>query len=261
MSPPVPGGRHGSPWPALDWEQPWLAPFRQRGQVVEQAVQRGMPVYQALNQACQAPVEFVPQSALPPGMAYERFIAQTGQCPSRDGWHDLFNGLCWMHLPATKKRLNELQAAQIRAQGPVARRGPVRDAITLLDENGALLHAPAPLWQALLDRRWEQLFGPLRALWQDARLVLLGHALLEKLQTPRKAITAHVLALPQPVASLAGMDDWTARQLDAPLLARKPFAPLPVLGVPGWWQSNDDPAFYRDPGVFRRASPALARTQ
>ncbi|MFG5409680.1 DUF3025 domain-containing protein [Piscinibacter sakaiensis] len=32
--------------------------------------------------------------------------------------------------------------------------------------------------------------------------------------------------------------------------------PLPVLGVPGWWPANADPAFYDDPAVFR---PAPAR--
>jgi hypothetical protein len=26
-----------------------------------------------------------------------------------------------------------------------------------------------------------------------------------------------------------------------------------VLGVPGWWPANQDPAFYRDAAVFRPA--------
>lgn len=30
------------------------------------------------------------------------------------------------------------------------------------------------------------------------------------------------------------------------------FAPLPVLGIPGWWGANENPAFYDDPQVFRR---------
>jgi len=32
--------------------------------------------------------------------------------------------------------------------------------------------------------------------------------------------------------------------------------PLPLLGVPGWWPANADPAFYDDPAVFRRARSA-----
>jgi hypothetical protein len=35
------------------------------------------------------------------------------------------------------------------------------------------------------------------------------------------------------------------------MLATKPFAHLPVLGVPGWWRANQDPAFYADASVFR----------
>jgi hypothetical protein len=34
-------------------------------------------------------------------------------------------------------------------------------------------------------------------------------------------------------------------------LAAKPFANLPVLGVPGWWPPNEAPGFYQDPAVFR----------
>lgn len=248
-------------WDPLDWRHAWSNPMRSVGQAVEQAVQSGVPLYEALNQMQHAPVRFVAQSAMPAGMAYEQFIAQTGDCPTRDGWHDLFNGLCWMHFPATKRRLNQLQAAQILTQGVRAHRGPVRDALTVLDENAALLYAPAPVWDALRTRRWDRLFGALRPLWQDAQLVLFGHALLEKLQAPRKPITAHVLVLPQPSASLRDMDEWTARHLDATMLADKPFTPLPVLGVPGWWESNEDPDFYRDPTVFRPDRHAPARAQ
>ena len=51
-----------------------------------------------------------------------------------------------------------------------------RDAITLLDENGAVLDAPAPLWQALAARDWRRLCIDLRPLWQQARLVPVGDA-------------------------------------------------------------------------------------
>lgn len=238
-----------------------MAPLRPVGQTVERAAHNGMPLCEALNQAARAPVHFVPQSALPSDMAYEQFIAQTGDCPTRDGWHDLFNGLCWMHFPATKRRLNQLQTAQIRDQGIRLHRGPVRDALTVLDENAAFFYAPTPLWEALQAKRWDQLFGSLRPLWQDAQLVLFGHALLEKLQLPRKPITAHVLVLPQPSASLTDMDAWTARHLDATMLANKPFTPLPVLGVPGWWSANNDLAFYDDPTVFRPDRQPPGRSQ
>ena len=72
-------------------------------------------------------------------------------------------------------------------------------------------------------------------------------ALLEKLMQPRKAITAHVWL----VDSLA--DHAVAASLTVERLAAKPFLPLPVLGVPGWWSSNEDSDFYQDPAVFRPA--------
>lgn len=50
---------------------------------------------------------------------------------------------------------------------------------------------------------------------------------------------------------MASMDAWLARDLTADRLAAKPFAHLPVLGVPGWWSANEDPMFYRDASVFR----------
>ena len=69
--------------------------------------------------------------------------------------------------------------------------------------------------------------------------MIAGHALLEKLATaPSKTSTAHGL-LADPLA------------LDAAGWAAKPFAPLPVLGVPGWWPANEAPGFYDDPAAFR----------
>ncbi|MCX8517867.1 MAG: DUF3025 domain-containing protein, partial [Rhodoferax sp.] len=50
------------------------------------------------------------------------------------------------------------------------------------------------------------------------------------------------------------MDGWLAAQLSAAWLSSKPFAHLPVLGVPGWWLGNADADFYADRTVFRAAS-------
>ncbi len=98
---------------------------------------------------------------------------------------------------------------------------------------------------------WWRLFGTLRPLWQQAQLLLFGHALLEKLVSPRKPITAHVYRAQAATHSLADMDAWMAADLSADKLAGKPFAHLPVLGVPGWWAANENPAFYDDASVFR----------
>ena len=171
--------------------------------------------------------------------------------PTRDGLHDFFNGLCWLHFPLAKKRLNLLQAQQIAQTGIQPVRGPARDALTVFDENAALLVAPDALWEALLAKDWTTAFITLRPLWQEATLVLFGHALLEKLVSPRKPITAHVFRAQPAINSIASLDVWLASTLSAPLLASKPFAHLPVLGVPGWWAGNQSPDFYADTSVFR----------
>lgn len=201
---------------------------------------------------------FVGQQALPPGEPYEAFIARTGSVPTRDNAHDFFNGLMWLRHPQLKARLNALQVEQLdrpHSRDRVAHaRGAVRDALTLFDENAAWLQAPPALIDALQRRDWKALFVRHRALWIDARLELFGHALIEKLMQPRKAITAHVWVVPPEVAEPAL---WLAGQLSAAALAAKPWLPLPVLGVPGWWNSNEHPGFYGDVSVFRPPRPVL----
>ena len=260
--------RWAIPDPQPDWSAPWWADWRDLAQPLVAAAAAGQPWPESLNRGAQAPVRFVPQAELPPGTAYESHIRQTGCVPTRPGWHDCLNALCWMRFPASKRQLNRLQAGAIEVAGGVGQhRGPLRDSITLFDENAALLQAPEPLWQALLARDWWRLFVTLRPMWAQARLVLFGHALLEKLVQPYKSITAHVwrvpvptgLAVDTPAHTPHGWDDWLRQQLQADRLATKPYTPLPVLGVPGWWPDNAAPAFYQDAGVFRPPRTAMAQ--
>lgn len=226
-------------WRSIDWQRPWLEPYRAHGERVCAALEAGMSVAQALNAPRVAGVPtFVAHEELPHGEAYESFIARTARVPTRDNLHDLFNGLAWLRWPALKRRLNTLQAQQIAERGIGPTRGAVRDVLTVVDENGAWLRATPGLADALRRRDWHALFVERRGEWHDVRLVLFGHALLEKLATPRKAITAHV---------------WLVAQDASPEDAVPPAAllPLPVLGVPGWWPANESPGFYQDRAVFR----------
>ena len=234
----------------IDWAQPWLTGLADR--LLQSADQSDVAAW--LNAGRPATVRFVPQCALPPGQAYEQFIFDTRTVPTRDNLHDLFNGLCWMQFPLTKTRLNQLQAEQLAIAGVQNLRGAVRDALTVFDENAAFLQAPPPLWDALRAHDWHRLFVTLRPLWEQARLTLFGHALLEKLVAPRKAITAHVYLAPAAMdfaVDADQLDAVVATSLSADLLKTKPFAPLPVLGVPGWWPENENFSFYDDPKVFR----------
>ncbi len=222
----------------VDWQAPWLAPYRELGEPLHRRIQAGQGVAEALG------ARFLPAQALPAGEAYEAFIARTGQVPTRDNAHDFFNALVWLKHPELKARLNAWHAHAIAQEGVRARRGPLRDAATLFDENGALLDAPPELVQALSERDWPRLFLTLRPLWREARLTLVGHALLEKLLQPRKACCAHVLL---------------AEPADPQALSYKPFHPLPILGVPGWWPANDCADFYGDLQVFRPKPASIAR--
>jgi len=194
----------------IDWSQPWFAPWRELGEPTACQALQQQSVAEALNAITYTgkreanagsgdiasaasvnttrvglalgdanEVNFVPQSALPEGQAYEDFIFKTAQVPTRDGLHDFFNGLCWHRFPLAKRRLNQLQAAEIETQGIRATRGPVRDALTLFDENVVLMHAPDEVWTSLQARDWLKLFVDLREQWQQVHLVLFGHALLE----------------------------------------------------------------------------------
>ena len=235
----------------VDGFQPWAAHLQPALDSVLAAWADGLPVAGALTRELPGaplllpagPLRFVPQASLPPGEAYEAFIHRTATVPTRNNLHDLFNGLVWLARPALKTRLNALQAAEIQRAGIGAQRGRLRDALTLFDENGALLHGPADVLAALLAdlraRNWTALFVTHRARWAQVRLTLIGHALLEQLASaPRKPLTAHVLVA-DPLHLSA--DAWTS----------KPFLPLPVLGVPGWWPANEAPDFYADATVFR----------
>jgi hypothetical protein len=263
---------------------------------VHAAVMAGHSVADALNQAAhpcgRTDLCFVPQSELPKGQAYEAFIHAQQRIPTRDNLHDFFNGLCWLRFGRSKRRLNQLQAQEIARQGVGQARGALRDALTVFDENALLLQAPDGFWQALCARDWQHLFVRERDQWAQVRIEVFGHALLEKLVQPYVAITGHawrVMPAPAPTAPIAGpnahakpaptptlvylhpnpqsqsqgvtnadaqLDAWLCDSLQEDLLRRKAFAPLPVLGVPGWWAANEDPAFYGQTQVFRLATTA-----
>jgi len=255
---------------AIDWSRPWFDSVRDAASRANlagdsviasfcaQAAARGLRNHRDL------PLRFVPQADLPEGTAYEEHIGATGCVPTRDNLHDFFNGLVWLTFPLIKRELNALQAAQIALAGVGKSRGPARDAATIFDENAALLivrddDAGAALVDALRNHRWREALVERKAMFgRDAQVWLFGHALMEKLVTPYKAITAHtrVLAAPHSYFALddaerrAWVDAQVVGQLRGEGLHNAGFTPLPVLGLPGWWPQQDD-VFYDDTTVFR----------
>ncbi|WP_373989384.1 DUF3025 domain-containing protein [Duganella sp. BuS-21] len=256
---------------AIDWSRPWyesvrdvaglLAPSAQahfRDEFSKQAAALGLRNHLGL------PLSFVQQEDLPEGAAYEQHIGATGRVPTRDNLHDFFNGLVWLSFPRIKVQLNALQAAQIALDGVGKSRGPARDGATIFDENAALLVVRdiaegQALVEALRGHRWHEAFVERRAMWgADAQVWLFGHALMEKLVAPRKAITAHTRLVPAPddffsldhAGRRAWIDATVAQQLAEQGLSTAGFTPMQALGVPGWWPQQDE-AFYADTTVFR----------
>lgn len=250
---------------SIDWSAPWWNPWRSVGQRVAQRVIAGCAVATALNQET-AIKQFVPQTAMPEGTAYEQFIFDTQQVPTRDNLHDFFNGLVWIVFPQIKQRLNIMQAFEIKTHGVQATRGPLRDALTVFDENAAFMQPSPELAHALQQRQWRRAFIELRSQWQDQPPILFGHALLEKLVLPYKSVTAHVFIAQAAIdlgANVITVENWDTgisaalnpTALNPAMLVPKPFLPLPVLGVPGWWPANEAAAFYDDAQVFRPLRP------
>ena len=258
--------------PSIDWTRPWYAtvlPARGRLDLQRHAVIEALNLQaraQDLRNPSGLPLGFVPQADLPEGVAYEAFIGATGGVPTRDNLHDFFNALVWLTFPLIKRQLNALQAAQIALSGVGKSRGPARDGATIFDENSALLvlrdsQAGHALDAALRAHDWQGVFVDQRAQFGakgDADVWLFGHALMEKLVAPYKAITAHTrvvfagddyFALDD-AARRAWLDAKVAQELAQQGLSTADFTPLPVLGIPGWWPEQDA-RFYGDTTVFR----------
>ncbi|MBC8119470.1 MAG: DUF3025 domain-containing protein, partial [Burkholderiaceae bacterium] len=176
--------------------------------------------------------------------------------------HDFFNALMFLQFPLAKARLNELQSAAIDRHGIQPVRGPVRDAATLIDENGVLLVTQRmDLIEAVREHHWSTVFLALRAAWhRDTVARVFGHALLQKLVHPYKAITGHALHVPLASdSSTVEVDQYLASMFDdglSPLL----LMPLPVLGIPEWCAENAHPHFYQDAEIFRPANMRRPRT-
>ena len=217
----------------------------------------GWPSHETLNALAEEagtrtasgmPLRFVPPAPADP--YYEVHAYQSGRVATRPGnWHDLFNALIWLAFPRTKAAINALHAAEIPREG--GRRGRLRDLLTILDEGGAIVVCADPGLESLIRRfRWRELFWDCRKrVLQHMRLVVIGHAVLEKALSPWPGIACKVLFL-EPGSDLdAGAAAW----LDAHAGDGTPqlLAPLPVFGYPGWLAESEHAAFYDDERYFR----------
>ena len=216
------------------------------------------------------PICFVgarPQDDLP----YEWRIHTKGEaaCRERD-WHDFLNAMVWMTFPAAKAALNARHIREMTTEQP-GRRGRARDAITLFDEGGAIVCSTDPHMLELIGAfQWKELFWRRRQHFlQTTRVLVFGHAMYQKLLDPFLGVSALVLLHPASHdfmrlgarEQIARADAAAARLLADPLAIRTPrdLAPLPILGVPGWFARNGEESFYDDTQYFRAGRSRSAR--
>jgi hypothetical protein len=265
---------------AADWDR-WellASPmFATLAPVIERLPEDHFPTLAELNRLCAEreilsgggePLEFVPQEGKT-GEPYEKRVYAYGKVLTRShNWHDLFNALVWITFPKTKAAINRHHYGEMQRREGGEARGPVRDALTLFDESGVIIaSADASLSELLTGFQWKELFWERRA--DAARSMgfhLFGHALYEKALKPYKGVTGKSVIvevspreLERPLQQqLASLDAHLARLFGdlRSLAAPEDYAPLPILGVPGWTPENESGHYYDDTQQFR---PGRAR--
>lgn len=229
------------------------------------------------------PLKFVAQEDLPHGTAYEQHILATARIPTRNNLHDWFGACVWSVFPKSKALLNAKHMAYLHEQSSGNGRNRVRDAITVFDENGAILVVADDLMgetiaTSLAAFDWQTCLVSYRKHWHNpnnlqehtskskclekAQVFIFGHALLEQLINPYKSLCSHTLCVRVPGAffaldlsqKLSMLDELLCQRLEVFLhknTTPKDLNPLPILGVPYFWD-NVDPQFYQDEFVFRK---------
>ncbi len=201
-------------------------------------------------------------------LEYERHVA-AGGIPTRDEFHDWFNGLVWLAYPRAKAEINRLHVSDNFSSNSTSgnQRSPLRDAITLWDENGAvLLTSNHSVTAALKNHDWQYLFVQLRAEWGvSIHPYCFGHGLLDALRNPHKGLCAKVKVVQVEDSAIHAMTtaaksahstrhalDEMSLSIIQGLKSPRDFSPLPVMGIPGWFEENMALGFYDDASVFRK---------
>lgn len=199
-------------------------------------------------------------------VAYEEVIYESGNVPTRsESWHDLFGALIWCLFPQTKAKLNELHYRDIQQFGKVERTRQ-RNALTLFDECGVVLVTKnLELVNALREHNWSKAFIELRALWfdrseQGIAAYQFGHANYEMLTKPYIGLTgkwlwvdasAEMSSLPLSTQYRLLDQKVTEKLVQGELEDNSNMYPLPLLGIPGWYDGNEDESFYENTDYFR----------
>jgi hypothetical protein len=214
-------------------------------------------------------LRFVSQTPelLDDGLHYEQRIFERGEIATRDGVHDRFNALIWLHHTDLKRAMNARQAADIARVGPRQRtRGQC--ALTHFDEAGAIVWIACRELLAAWDAHdWKRVFDAHRSDWGERIAVtVIGHALYEY------ALMHDAMPVAKALAVAVGPEDirrrctvastipcWPAAEetLAAAIAAGRlltdpqELRPLPLAGIPGWDAAAGSHDFFETAPCFR----------
>lgn len=198
---------------------------------------------------------------------FERRVVEQNELVVRpDNLHDLMNALVWLTFPRTKRAISEAHVA-LGVTNDGKTRPRRRDVLTLFDEAGIILLSQRNDLRELHEaHEWRALFVDHRQDFvRDVRPILFGHGSLEQLgSNPHRGLTVKALWLPfSPETPLHEVDGWLATQIvvGVRVEATERRLPLPLLGIPGWFNQNQDPHCYDDADVFRPLRVARVRVQ
>ncbi|WII95093.1 DUF3025 domain-containing protein [Moraxella haemolytica] len=266
----------------INLSAPWLMPYQHIHQLFVESEQTGELADWLNGYFCQYAIKpvlygterslrFVSQDDLPHGTAYEKHIFDTANIPTRNNLHDWFGACVWSVFPKSKAVLNHVHIREMAYDDQLGGRNRVRDAITVFDENGAILVTKDKgIATALKNFDWQNSLVSPRIFWhnpnaisdqESSQVVIFGHALLEQLITPRKPLCSHTLIIEVDdeyfskdlAGRLSYLDELLSVRLIRWLVAGatpRDLSPLPILGVPHFWD-NDNASFYDDAFVFR----------
>jgi hypothetical protein len=198
---------------------------------------------------------------------FEQRIHDHGAIATRSrSWHDLFSLLMWLRYPRLKRALNRLQVADLPLQGR-GNRTRRQQSLTHVDEAGLLVASEDPELLARLDAHdWEGLFLARRNDWHRRIVVhVFGHALFELSRDPYPTMAGKVLwfAAPEGFCGLPFgrraeiLDAAAAAAVASGALGWDPagMVSLPLSGIPGWREGNDDARFIATAECFRGREP------
>ena len=195
---------------------------------------------------------------------YEPRILLDGELQTRlQCWHDHFNALAWLTWPTLKAQMNALHYQEILTRKDQSSlRTPLENALTLFDENGAIIISDQPkLLELIKQHEWKTLFIDYRAvLAQHLKIFIVGHALFEKGLRPYLGMTAksvlfevETTVLTQALAEQIRYLDHTSSTFleETTTFGPQHLQPFPLLGMPGWDHANEDFDYYRNENYFR----------